>query len=95
MSKEVKKDMVNRPSHYAGRNGIETIDAMRSSMTTEEFNGFLKGNVLKYSMRAGQKDALEQDANNIVWYAAFFYLSNGGTVDGLFKTAEYMKARFG
>ena len=39
---------------------MESIDAMRGTMSPEEFNGFLKGNAFKYLTRAGAKDALEQ-----------------------------------
>ena len=35
---------------------IEPWEVMDSVLTTEEFIGFLKGNVIKYSMRAGRKE---------------------------------------
>lgn len=35
---------------------IEPWDLMRAVMTREEFIGFLKGNVIKYSLRAGRKE---------------------------------------
>jgi len=88
-----KKDMVDKPKHYS-RYGIETIDALKGTMSPEEFNGFLKGNAFKYLTRAGAKDDLEQDLHKVVWYAAFLYLSNGGTVEKLKKTCEYMEGRF-
>jgi hypothetical protein len=34
---------------------IQPWDVMESVLTHEEFVGFLKGNVIKYSMRAGRK----------------------------------------
>lgn len=91
--KKMKKDMVDRPSHYR-RYGMESIDAMRGTMSPEEFNGFLKGNAFKYLTRAGAKDALEQDLHKVCWYTMFLYLANGGTVEALGKTYEYMKGRF-
>lgn len=40
--------------HYM--NGlIETIDVIKMALTPEEFRGFLKGNVLKYELRAPYK----------------------------------------
>jgi hypothetical protein len=36
--------------------GVQPWDVMQSVLTHEEFVGFLKGNVVKYSMRAGRKD---------------------------------------
>ena len=91
--KKTKKDMVDRPSHYR-RYGMESIDAMRGTMSPEEFNGFLKGNAFKYLTRAGAKDAMEQDLHKVCWYAMFLYLANGGTVEALGKTYEYMRERF-
>ena len=87
------KDMVDKPAHYS-RYGVETIDAMRGTMSPDEFNGFLKGNAFKYLARAGTKDVLEQDLHKVCWYTMFLYLANGGTVEALGKTFEYMKERF-
>lgn len=42
-------------SHYKDM-PIEPWDLMRAVMTREEFIGFLKGNVIKYSLRAGRKE---------------------------------------
>lgn len=87
------EDMVDKPAHYS-RYGVETIDAMRGTMSPDEFNGFLKGNAFKYLTRAGAKDALEQDLHKVCWYTMFLYLANGGTVEALGKTFDYMKERF-
>ena len=35
---------------------MQPWDVMQSVLTPEEFIGFLKGNIIKYSMRAGRKD---------------------------------------
>lgn len=46
-----EQDVINKPDHY--RQGeIETIDIIRMSLTKEEYIGFLKGNILKYQLRA-------------------------------------------
>jgi hypothetical protein len=37
-------------------------EVMESVLTTQEFIGFLKGNVIKYSMRAGKKDGTDDIA---------------------------------
>ena len=63
-----KPDMVNSPPHYT-TGGIETIDYIQAKLTHEEFRGYLKGNCLKYSSRLGHKDAIEQDAGKLAWYA--------------------------
>lgn len=43
-----------RPDYYKVA-GMEAIGVIRSSLTDEEFVGFVKGNVLKYRLRAGKK----------------------------------------
>lgn len=37
--------------------GMQPWDVMEAVMTREEFIGFLKGNIIKYSMRQGKKDS--------------------------------------
>lgn len=37
--------------------GVQPWDVMESVLSHEEFVGFLKGNIIKYSMRAGRKDS--------------------------------------
>ena len=51
-------DPVLHPSHYASAD-IECIDAIRASMTPEEFAGYCKGNVMKYIWRYKHKNGLE------------------------------------
>lgn len=44
------------PPHYFGAdNDIQCIDAIRESMSIQEFKGYLKGTVYKYIWRAGKK----------------------------------------
>ena len=37
--------------------GVQPWDVMQQVLSPEEFEGFLKGNIIKYSMRAGKKDS--------------------------------------
>lgn len=60
-------DLVNNPSHYT-QGDIECIDAIRASMSTSEFLGYLKGNVQKYLWRYGQKENPIQDLEKAQWY---------------------------
>ena len=50
--------------HYASMVGLEPIELMQIVLTYDEFIGFLKGNIIKYTMRAGKKqgEAAEKDA---------------------------------
>jgi spore coat protein CotF len=58
-------DNVNEPNHYKGE--IECIDAIKNSMSIEEFKGFLKGNVQKYVWRYDKKNGIE-DLKKAQWY---------------------------
>lgn len=51
-------DAVNHPNHYC-QGGIECIKAIEASMTPEEFQGYCKGNVMKYIWRFREKNGLE------------------------------------
>jgi hypothetical protein len=59
-------DAIN-PDHYK-QGGIECIEAMKASMTPEQFQGYLKGQVIKYLWRMGLKDSAVQDARKAAWY---------------------------
>ena len=52
-------DNINKPSHYQGRFGMESIDALRNFMTPEQLKGFYLGNALKYQLRFQKKNGLE------------------------------------
>ena len=61
-------DNVNHPTHY-NKGTLECLDVIKACLSSSEFRGFLKGNVLKYMYRKGDKgDALE-DLNKACWYA--------------------------
>lgn len=62
-----RPDIINSPSHHTA-GGIEAIDVMRAKLTPEEFRGFLKGNVLKYVMRANHKGNHDEDIKKAGWY---------------------------
>jgi len=59
-------DNVNNPSHY-GNGQIECIDYLEDFMTTEEFIGYLRGNIGKYLHRCRYKNGLE-DLRKAEWY---------------------------
>ena len=56
--KQEAADMVNNPPHYT--NGvIECIDAIKASLTPQQYAGYLRGNVLKYLWRYDRKGGAE------------------------------------
>lgn len=59
--------------HYASMAGLEPIELMQLVLSPAEFIGFLKGNIIKYSMRAGKKqgEAAEKDVAKAKRYTAW------------------------
>ena len=53
-------------SHYKDM-PVQPWEVMEAVLTHEEFRGFLKGNVIKYSMRAGRKEGSD-DAGKAYHY---------------------------
>ena len=46
------------PDYYKAE-GVETIDYLHAFLTEDEFNGFCKGNIIKYVSRANRKNGVE------------------------------------
>lgn len=67
MSRKPSHDPVNRPAHYTSGK-VECIEAIESALGPEGFIAFLRGQVIKYQWRLGQKDAPEQEAGKSKWY---------------------------
>lgn len=61
-------DPVNHPVHYQSEGGIECIDAIRAALGRDGFIAFLKGQVVKYTWRAGKKGDQAIDAEKAQWY---------------------------
>lgn len=64
---EAMPDVVNHPPHYT-HGDVECIDAIRASMTYDEFAGYLKGNSMKYLWRYRDKGNEVQDLEKCLWY---------------------------
>tara|TARA_R100001129_G_scaffold139041_2_gene100350 strand:- start:4304 stop:4603 length:300 start_codon:yes stop_codon:yes gene_type:complete len=60
------KDEVNNPVHY-NKGGIECIQGIQAASTKEEFEGYLRGNIIKYVWRYRYKDNLK-DLEKAKWY---------------------------
>lgn len=68
-------DAVKHPSHYC-KGDVECIQAIRSSMTTEAFAGYCKGNVMKYLYRYESKGGTE-DLNKAAVYLGWLIEAAG------------------
>lgn len=66
-------DAVQNPVHYDLFPGQQVIDIIRASLTPEEFAGYLKGNVLKYRLRAGEKGEPIEDLGKAAKYRSWLY----------------------
>lgn len=51
-------DNINHPEHYTS-GSVECIVAIKASMSSEEFQGYLKGNIMKYLWRYEKKNGIE------------------------------------
>lgn len=59
-------DNVNHPMHYTSGK-IEVIKIMEDQLTSEEYRGYIKGQVIKYITRERYKNGLE-DLKKARWY---------------------------
>lgn len=62
----VQLDQVNHPPHYTD-GGIETIEAIEAQLSQEEYEGYLRGNCVKYLWRWRNKGGV-QDLEKCRWY---------------------------
>lgn len=58
---------INHPSHYTEEGGVECIEAIEAQLTFEEYEGFLRGNCVKYLWRWKNKGGVE-DLKKCRWY---------------------------
>ena len=52
-------DIINEPSHYKGRHGLEAIEVVRNFGNDDMIAGFYWGNAIKYMTRYRNKNGLE------------------------------------
>ena len=75
-------DQVTNPKHYQVLDGVESIEIISSSMTAEQFKGFCLGNIIKYRLRAGNKDKLQQDIDKADFYKKLYVQHVGNCKKG-------------
>lgn len=61
-------DPVDHPAHYT-QGEVQSIDALKSALTPEEFRGFCKGSIMQYIWREKHKGGKE-DLKKAAWYLA-------------------------
>ena len=65
------------PAHYARLNP-QTIQRLQDVLTPEEFQGFCRGNIIKYAERMRHKDDPVKEAKKICDYSNWLYQSLKG-----------------
>lgn len=71
LNEKLVSDNVDSPNHYKLRGlDIEAIDVIRGALTEDEFRGFCKGNVLKYTIREAHKNG-DEDLKKAKKYLEF------------------------
>lgn len=55
---------------YYDNGGLTVIDFIKAKCTEDEYRGFLKGNVIKYTARASWKGQESEDYKKMLWYAS-------------------------
>ena len=60
------EELIRKPAHYA-RWQIEPITYIEAALSPEEFRGYCKGNIIKYTWREGYKNG-DEDLNKAAWY---------------------------
>ncbi len=63
-----ENEAVKNPKHYQIIEGYKSIEVIACSLTAEQWKGFCLGNILKYRIRAGKKDLLQQDIDKANHY---------------------------
>lgn len=59
---------MSEPKYYA-KDGLSPLSAFEKGLISkEEYVGFCKGNIIKYTIRAGKKDDAVSDINKAIDY---------------------------
>jgi len=71
IAEELKKqtedeECVQSPSHYT-KGPVEAVEVIKAALTQEEFEGYLKGSVLKYYIRHQYKGG-NIDLKKALWF---------------------------
>ena len=65
-------DPVNKVKHYQLFEDVEVIDVIAKVLGDEGFMSYCHGNMIKYVLRAGKKDATKQDIDKANTYARYW-----------------------
>lgn len=63
-------------SRYYDAGGIEVQEIIRAKLTSEQYQGFCLGNIIKYSCRANFKGDFKRDMEKVGFYQSFLDKAN-------------------
>ena len=78
IEKDIAKDTLEANGDHYRKCGVEPFAVMFATLTDEEIKGFIKGNIIKYSIRNGIKDG---DNSKDVQKAKFYMQMLGDYAD--------------
>lgn len=70
---EFKGPARDEKSRYYDAGNIETLDIIKAKLTPEQYEGYLLGNVLKYTCRMMHKETPIRDAEKAANYARWLH----------------------
>lgn len=70
-------------SGYYDFGGIEVVDVIKAKLTPEQYEGYLLGNLIKYSLRCNFKGSKDRDKEKMANYAKWLNEETGEPTDGL------------
>ena len=72
----------DKKSEYYDAGGIETIEIIKAKLTPEQYQGYLLGNIIKYSCRANFKKDFDRDIEKINKYSDMLGYTEKGLKNG-------------
>lgn len=80
-------DIVSKPAHYNSYE-METIEAIKGQSTSDEFSGFLKGNIIKYIARYKFKNGVEDLEKAKFYLSVLIGITQGDSLTNIITDLE-------
>ena len=81
---------VDKKSSYYDVGGVEVIDVMKAKLTPEQYQGYLLGNVIKYSLRMNHKGSFHRDNEKVGVYSGLLKETELAE-QALYERVEYIE----
>lgn len=85
--KVTDSDIVSKPAHYNSYE-METIEAIKGQSTSDEFSGFLKGNIIKYIARYKFKNGVEDLEKAKFYLSVLIGITQGDSLPDIITDLE-------